>query len=404
MRIALLEFCAAVAMPDYAHIADTLRAQGHTVWLTKTLASGQQIWHDGEQSAAQHFEPDVYAQRSNLANTRLIGDLIVRFQLLLYILRIRRIITKLQPDIVQVNPNIHWVWLLPIGMPKSIHFVLDWRQLGERDTTRFSGKVKNSVFGWKRSLLSKYIYDRAVFTHASGATRALGEEWQRWSDVIPTGVNCQFLTASRTRAVEPQPQKVVRFLYIGTIARVRRLELLLEAAKLLTEKTENFELVFLGSDGTNGYYQRQVQKLNLERYVTIRPPVPYETVPYELLAHDVCMAYVPEKPEDWKYYPTLKVLEYRALGVPIIATAIEPNLDYVQDEVNGMVVPNDPAAFAEAMFRFVVDPTFLARCTANATNMRQGLMWSDVALMYEALYDQMTDLAQRQHPESTAVA
>ena len=134
----------------------------------------------------------------------------------------------------------------------------------------------------------------------------------------------------------------------------------------------------------------------------MRPPVPYETVPYEVLAHDVCMAYVPEKPEDWKYYPTLKVLEYRALGVPTIATTIEPNLDYVEDGVNGLVVPNDPAAFADAMFRFVVDSTFRVRCSANATNMRQGITWRDVALMYEALYYQMTDLAQH-HPKSTAV-
>jgi glycosyltransferase involved in cell wall biosynthesis len=156
----------------------------------------------------------------------------------------------------------------------------------------------------------------------------------------------------------------------------------------------NFCLTFLGVDLTDGFYQRYAAERGLTERVSVRPPVPYERVAAETLAYDVALAYVPEYPADWQYHPTLKVLEYRALGMPIIATDFEPNRDVVQDGVNGLLAPNTTGAYVAAMRRFIEEPDFAARTRAQAAAMRSGLLWEQVAGCYiREVYEPL--LAQR---------
>jgi len=103
----------------------------------------------------------------------------------------------------------------------------------------------------------------------------------------------------------------------------------------------------------------------------------------------VALAYVPELPADWMYHPTLKVLEYRALGLPIIATDFRPNREIVENGVNGLLVENTPESIAAAMLRYICDPGFLARSSAEAQSRRAGLPWNNVADQYLALYESL---------------
>jgi glycosyltransferase involved in cell wall biosynthesis len=181
----------------------------------------------------------------------------------------------------------------------------------------------------------------------------------------------------------------VSFIYIGRLTRRRRLERILDAAALVRQETERFRVVFMGYDASDGAYADHIARLGLGDVVTIRPPVPYETVPREVLAHDVALAYVPELPADWMYHPTLKVLEYRALGLPIIATDFRPNRELIDEGVNGLLVENTPQSIAAAMLRFVANPAFLAQSRAAAAARREGLTWDVVAAQYERLYQRL---------------
>jgi glycosyltransferase involved in cell wall biosynthesis len=123
--------------------------------------------------------------------------------------------------------------------------------------------------------------------------------------------------------------------------------------------------------------------LELDSVVTFEPPVPYDCIPEVVSGYDVALAHVPDLPADWHYHPTLKVLEYRALGLPIIATDVEPNRKVVEDGANGLLVRNSAASLAEGMLRFVTDREFLEQCQGRAASMRQGTSWRQVAEMYE---------------------
>jgi glycosyltransferase involved in cell wall biosynthesis len=152
---------------------------------------------------------------------------------------------------------------------------------------------------------------------------------------------------------------------------------------MMLAETRRFQIVFQGQDGTQGYFQKLASELDLDSVVTFRPPVPYEAVPETVLGYDVALAYVPDSPAHWLYQPTLKVLEYRALGMPILASDNVPNSDVVEHGVNGLLVDNSAEGLAEGMLRFVRDDGFLQHCRSNAGQMRQGETWGSVARTYE---------------------
>ena len=147
--------------------------------------------------------------------------------------------------------------------------------------------------------------------------------------------------------------------------------------------SDKFEVVFIGPDKSQGFYHSLVNELGLGSTVKLKPPVQYEDVPKVASGYDVALAYVPNQPADWRYHPTLKVLEYRALAMPIIATDNKPNAEVVEDGVNGLLVQNSVESLGGGMLHFVKKPEFLERCKANAIKMRQGKTWNEIAVMYE---------------------
>ncbi len=83
------------------------------------------------------------------------------------------------------------------------------------------------------------------------------------------------------------------------------------------------------------------------------------------------------------------MLEYRALGLPIIATDFRPNREVVEDGANGLLIENTPDSIAAAMLRYICDPDFLAHSRAIAATRREGLTWDAVATQYLALYERL---------------
>jgi glycosyltransferase involved in cell wall biosynthesis len=377
MRIALIE-CYLKPTPDYGLLARLLRTRGHEVWLATTGADQNLVWEDGRH---RHVQARMMPLPGAVRWLRRL-PLFVQAEGLWFLWQLRQFLRRAGVEVVQVNPaGLRWVWLLPLLMPMC--FVLDLRQIGQRDASGWFGPLKNRLTYGKRFWQASCIYDAVTFLHEAGATKVLGRDWRRWAKVVPLGVDEDFLRTIPGPQPPYEKNGHVSFLYIGTLSRIRRLERLLYAAKAMLAVTNRFRLVFVGPETAQGYYHQLVQELGLSAVVTIHPPVPYDQVPAEILRHDVALAYVPEYPLDWQYHPTLKVIEYRALGIPMIATDVAPNRECVVDGENGLLVRNEPAELAQAMLRFVNDADFLAHCHRAAQRLRRGTPWSAIAECYE---------------------
>ena len=378
MHILLAQFYPSQPTPDYDKFAAEMRARGHVVWVGTPNAAGDVEWRDGTAlvgtvSAGRLPLPRPLARR--LAK-------LDRFR------RVRRFIAQTAPDLVQVNA-FDLFRFLPLAAPRRARYILDVRQINEQHGTGLFGRAKAAWGNRARGFYSRRLFDHTTFLHAAGAQQVLGSDWPRWATVVPMGVDPQFLAAEPSPSPAADRARPVSFIYIGRLTRRRRLERILAAAALVRRQTESFRVVFMGHDASDGYYADTIGRLELGDRVAIRPPIPYEQVPAAVLAHDVALAYVPELPADWMYHPTLKVLEYRALGLPIIATDFRPNREVVEDGANGLLIENTPDSIAAAMLRYICDPDFLAHSRAIAATRREGLTWDAVATQYLALYERL---------------
>ncbi|MBP9500798.1 MAG: glycosyltransferase family 4 protein [Candidatus Promineofilum sp.] len=379
MHVLLLQFYYPLP-PDYPEMAHIMRGHGHVVWIG-TPGQDQSIqWHDGKEIIAvqnSHYEKAQGTIGRRLAKYRLFRD-------------VRRFIRETEPDIVQIDAH-NLFRLMPLGMPGKTKFIHDMRQINEVYGTGIIGQALAGLRNKSRLIDSRFSFDRTTFLHEAGAQKVLGNEWRRWATVVPLATSEPFLNAERSQDYGGMSDRPVRFIYIGSLGRVRRLERIIEAADLMCRQTDQFCITLLGSDRSDGFYPDLIRRLKLDDLVTIHPSVPHNQVPQAILAHDVALAYVPEVPLDWQYHPTMKIIEYRALGIPIIASDFLPNRELVEHGVTGLLAQNSAESLAEAMLRYVNDRALLQDNYEDARNRRHGLTWPEVSQQYINLYQQLLD-------------
>lgn len=359
----------------YDQLANVLRAQGHTVIVGGPDEQGNVSWVDNDQVIG--VTSGVPVERGLLGRLFILRPILRRLRLFQFMSRIRRMILQLQPEVVQVN-KCEFAFLLPWGI-KRIRFVYDVRQLGlwGRDLW---GRIRNAKQVFRIRLNSVLFYDVSCFGSVSAAKRALGNSWQKWAVVTPIGVSKLFLEIPSARFSIPGGD-VTRFVYIGTISRLRNIECILDAVSILRRHTSTFSLTIMGPGDDRDYYKRCIIEKGIGSFVKVEPPIPYEEIPAFLLTHDIALAFVPDV-IDWQFQPTLKVLEYIALGIPIIASNNPPNRELVKQGQNGVLSENTPQDYAAAMLRFVRDHNLLVRYKRLAMTARSGLTWDDVAQIH----------------------
>lgn len=111
------------------------------------------------------------------------------------------------------------------------------------------------------------------------------------------------------------------FLYHGVISNDRALAEVIDAISILRKRRRNVVLMLLG-DGRDYLLLREfVRRRNLEDAVVFHKAVKYELVPQYIGAAD--FGVVPAPDDNWYHVSSpLKLLEYLALGKPVVATDI----------------------------------------------------------------------------------
>ncbi len=381
MHICLFHFYSNKPNPVYEEIAAALTRRGHLVWIGAPNQARDLEWQAAGVLVGCQVGPEGRVPRWAKKN-RLLRWVAGRFADAGFMLAVRKFLLVQRPDVIQINAT-RFSWLIPRRMPKEILCLLDVRQINEAVSARFTGRLREQWRVASTKMEARFLYDHACFCHEGAAEKILGPRWRRKGTVVPVGVDERFLDLDwfSPEAIRSSDAPV-RFVYVGSLTRLRSLERLMLAAKQVGARTDRFRVDLIGPDATQGYYVRVARDLGVEHLVEIKPAVDYALIPQVLTQYDVALAYVPDRPT-WHYQPTIKVLEYRALGMPIISTDVASHRGTVQPEINGLLVEDSIDALAEAFRRFIEDPAFLRRTLMNAQVMRRGTTWNQVAEMYE---------------------
>lgn len=122
--------------------------------------------------------------------------------------------------------------------------------------------------------------------------------------------------------------------------------------------------------------------LHLTSRVRFTGAVPHAEMPGILAAMDIGVA--PYTAQDGFYFSPLKVAEYLAAGLPVVASD-QGDLREIVGDAGLLVPPNDVAALAEALARLCQDPGLRHTLSAAARVRAGALDWLQVAGRVQAV-------------------
>jgi glycosyltransferase involved in cell wall biosynthesis len=239
-----------------------------------------------------------------------------------------------------------------------VNYVLQARYLLGGPRFAFWGHGKNfslddrsSVGEFIKGNLSRRVHWWFAYNERSAAVvRSLGFPAAR-TTLTQNAIDTRGLVAA-ARAVEPLKLKAICeelrlkgnnvCIFSGAMYPEKRLPFLLEACELIRQRVPDFEVIFVGAGTGAALVEQAAARHSWIKYVG--PKFDDDKVPYFLLSKLSLMPGL----------VGLGVLDAFALGVPLVTTAVpyhSPEIEYLQDGINGVVVrqAQSAAAYAEAV-------------------------------------------------------
>lgn len=166
--------------------------------------------------------------------------------------------------------------------------------------------------------------------------------------VVPNGVNTDRFTPAAPG--KPNRGEDVHIGFVGTLKPWHGTDRLLDACAGLHG---GFHLDILGHGPEAEALQEKVRALHLENRVTFHGATPPEEVPARLHSFDIAVA---PYPEGENYFSPLKIYEYLAAGLPVVASAVGSIPGVLQGTGAAVLVdPGDTEALTRALQHLIDD-------------------------------------------------
>ncbi len=367
-------------------IAD-LRRSGATV-TTLTVYSDQAVSEPGGSShvpgwlrqAVLRFVPRVLT--GWLIELKLLCRALYNMVWCCWAVRRRRIAPR--PDIVYARTfEYDWSpWLVAAAlkgpMVLEVHspFYLERRFRGRRES-KLVRALDRAL--WQRAALIRVVSKPVAKLLAADSIDAGRVRY------IPYGVDVEAASERRSQSAgEP-----LRIVFVGSFYPWHGAELLVAALASARSRVSNLRLSMIGDGISRLACERRVAELGLGESVEFTGWLPWEEVAQRLKAADLAVApYLKIEPF---YFDPVKLLEYMAFGLPIIASDIERIAEMLDFGKAGLLVkPGDAEALAEAMVALASDAPLRQRLGSAARDIirkdfsRRAIAENVLALCREA--------------------
>lgn len=177
--------------------------------------------------------------------------------------------------------------------------------------------------------------------------------------VVPNGVDGELFHGH----AKPTGGSSITIGFVGSLKPWHGLEHLRDAFRLVAED-ERYHLLVVG-DGPGAGVLRELESA-YPRRVLLTGPAAHDRIPHFLDRMDIAVAPYPAM--EPFYFSPLKVLEYMASGLPVVASDIGQLRELVRPGETGLLVPpGDAAALADAIRRLAGDAALRVRMGATAS-------------------------------------
>jgi glycosyltransferase involved in cell wall biosynthesis len=169
--------------------------------------------------------------------------------------------------------------------------------------------------------------------------------------VIPNGVDIERFTP----AVSADRSGTFTVGFSGSLKPWHGVETLLEALAILLSQDPSYRLLVVGDGPERERLQALTEGLGIGWATSFTGAVDHSAVPGYLSRMDVATAPYPDLPDF--YFSPLKLFEYLATSIPVVASGVGQVAEIIEDGVTGLLCPpGDPRAMAEAIASLRTDP------------------------------------------------
>lgn len=192
--------------------------------------------------------------------------------------------------------------------------------------------VSNKVFELLSRIglkIQRYLVDEVITVSEPVARHIFGSG--SGVSIVPLGVDLAKFDPRTVSPIERESSGVTA-VYVGHLHPSRDLGSLIGAVAVAVEKVPSLECLIIG----DGDARKELEQLAAERgvsdHVEFIGSVAHEEIPRWLVAADIGLAYVADKPQ-YRHQPPIKTVEYLAAGLPVVATNTEGNEQFVDEQV-----------------------------------------------------------------------
>ncbi len=200
--------------------------------------------------------------------------------------------------------------------------------------------------------------------------------------VVPNAVTPERFTHAPPTLARDKEDFIIGF--VGTLKAWHGLTTLIESFAQLARQTGAARLLIIGDGPERERLDREIAAKHLSNRVQFTGAVWPEEVPGLLASMDVAVA--PYPPLTNFYFSPLKLYEYMAASLPIVASRIGQIEEVIQHDLTGVLVPpGDTAALTAALHELQLNPAKRARLGRAAREVVQQHTWDDIVALVFSL-------------------
>lgn len=195
--------------------------------------------------------------------------------------------------------------------------------------------------------------------------------------ILPCGVSVDMIESNRSRATDASSETCTLG-FVGSLKPWHGIDVMLRSFRRLYKKDAAYRLLIVGDGPMRETVESFVKEHRLSRVVELAGAVEHEAVKDFLSRMDIGLA--PYPPMDSFYFSPLKVWEYAAAGVPIVASSSEELAKSLPHKRAALLHPPGSASRLIAHVQLLRDsPELRARLVRNARRVARSHSWDRLA-------------------------